>query len=83
LKNVFIHFSEKDIMSGAAAVCELCGRTFATEHEKEQHKQLEHEKRPFPRISILRELNNLIFKWYSYVSPNRVGSAPHTQTWAR
>jgi len=29
-------------MSGTTTTCELCGRTFATEPEKEQHKQLEH-----------------------------------------
>jgi len=29
----------------SAVTCELCGRTFATEQEKEQHKQLEHGDR--------------------------------------
>jgi hypothetical protein len=28
----------------SAAICELCGRTFATEQEKEQHKQMEHRE---------------------------------------
>lgn len=32
------------MVSATTAICELCGRTFATEQEKEQHKQSEHKQ---------------------------------------
>ena len=35
-------------MSGAGARCELCGETFATEQEKEEHKKLEHKEHREP-----------------------------------
>jgi hypothetical protein len=35
-------------MSGDLARCELCGRTFATEQEKEEHKKLEHKEHREP-----------------------------------
>lgn len=46
--SIINHFNERSLLSGPARICEICGRTFTTEQEKEEHKKLEHKEHREP-----------------------------------